>query len=85
MNSPWFYVAGGYVALSIAIAKQDQDAGGAFLILGILLLFYFFPTIIACIRKHNQRLAIFMMNLLLGWTCIIWVAGVIWACTNDTE
>ncbi|AWB35533.1 hypothetical protein DBV39_19290 [Orrella marina] len=32
--------------------------------------FYFFPTIEAAIRKHPDRLSIFLVNLFLGWTLL---------------
>ena len=42
---------------------------------------YFLPTIVAAIRRHHQENAIFLLNLLLGWTLIGWVAAIIWAAT----
>jgi hypothetical protein len=44
---------------------------------GILL--YFVPTLIASARHLPARGAIFVVNLLLGWTFIGWVAALIWA------
>ena len=47
----------------------------------LLLLFllgtYFFPAIIAKLRNHQQRVAILVLNLLLGW-----IAAMIWAVTH---
>lgn len=53
----------------------------------ILILFpiYFLPCIVATVRKHRQQLAIFMVNLLLGWTFLGWVVAMVWACTADVE
>lgn len=42
---------------------------------------YFTPTIIA-LGKRNA-LAIFALNLLLGWTFIGWVVAFVWACIRD--
>jgi hypothetical protein len=42
---------------------------------------YFVPTIVACHREHHQRFAIFVLNLVLGWTFLGWVGALIWACT----
>jgi hypothetical protein len=36
-------------------------------------------------RRHRQRLAVSVTNLLLGWTLVGWVAAMIWACTADVE
>jgi Superinfection immunity protein len=46
-----------------------------FLILSVLL--YFLPTLIA--RDKPQVLAVFLVNLLLGWTVIGWFVALIWA------
>lgn len=51
-----------------------------FIVLGVLsLAFYFLPTIIAAFSKHRQAGAIFVLNLLAGWTFIGWVAALVWA------
>ena len=63
-------------------ASADGGTGAVLSVLAIGLSFYFLPFIIALIRGHHQRLAIFFLNLLLGWTFIGWVASLIWACTK---
>ena len=54
--------------------------GLVFLLLALA--FYFLPTIIG----HNKANvgAIFMLNLLLGWTVIGWIVALVWALTVDT-
>ena len=42
---------------------------------------YFVPAIIAAGRKHHQAGAIFVLNLLAGWTVLGWIVAVVWACT----
>lgn len=53
----------------------------------ILILFcfalYFLPTIIGW--EKNNVIAIFVLNLLLGWTLIGWLIALIWACCKDNE
>lgn len=49
----------------------------------ISLAFYFLPTIVAVIRKKRNTLAIFLLNLFLGWTFIGWVVAIVWAATKD--
>ena len=44
-------------------------------------LVYFLPTIIALARGHHNGFAIFLTNLLLGWTLIGWVIALIWSVT----
>lgn len=41
---------------------------------------YFFPFIISVIRNHKNGVEIFLLNLFLGWTIIIWLIALIWAC-----
>lgn len=50
-------------------------------IIGILVL-YFIPTIIAFFRQHNNKLAIFLLNLFLGWTLLGWVIALVWSVTK---
>lgn len=52
---------------------------GLFLVLVIL---YFIPTGVACIRSHKNTASIFLLNLLLGWTFIGWVISLVWSFTN---
>ncbi len=53
---------------------------GLFLII-LLLVFYFLPTFIAGSRSHHNGMAIFLLNLLLGWTFLGWVLALIWSAT----
>jgi hypothetical protein len=43
---------------------------------------YFLPTIVAPRRGHHQTMAISVLNLLLGWTVLGWIAALVWACTR---
>lgn len=43
---------------------------------------YFLPWAIAGSRGHHNRLAIFMLNLFLGWTALGWIIALVWACTR---
>lgn len=45
-------------------------------------LFYFPPTIVAWIRQHPNRVSIFLLNLLLGWTVIGWFVALIWSASS---
>ena len=46
---------------------------------------YFLPLIVAHIRQHNNIIAIAILNIVLGWTFIGWLAALLWACNCDTE
>ena len=49
----------------------------------LILALYFVPTGVAYFREHKQTLAIFLTNLLTGWTFIGWVIAIIWAATKE--
>ncbi len=46
---------------------------------------YFLPTIVARNRKHNDESAIFVLNLLAGFTIIFWVVALVWACNDNNK
>jgi hypothetical protein len=50
-------------------------------ILVLAALVYFLPTVIALARGHHNGFAIFLTNLLLGWTMIGWLIALIWSVT----
>ena len=50
-----------------------------FLLISALL--YFLPTVIALARGHHDGFAIFLTNLLLGWTVLGWIIALIWSVT----
>ena len=43
---------------------------------------YFLPSLIAFAREHKNKLAIFLLNLLLGWTVLGWVSSLVWSVTR---
>jgi len=56
----------------------------AFTLLGIvaliaLVIVYFYPTIVAYNRRHTNKEALFVLNLLLGWSIIGWAVALTWA------
>jgi hypothetical protein len=46
---------------------------------------YLVPWSIAYARRHDKQVPIFLINLLLGWTLIGWLAALIWAFSADVE
>lgn len=60
---------------------------GGFSVLGLLLIplviaLYFLPGIVAHWRGHHNENAIVLLNTLLGWTGLGWIAALIWSTTN---
>jgi hypothetical protein len=46
---------------------------------------HFLPTIVAALRRSRHTMAIFLINLFLGWTVIGWVVALFWACTSEPK
>jgi predicted PurR-regulated permease PerM len=62
--------------------QPQHDLVGGAILLAIAIAVYLFPSIVAMRRRHHRRLAIFMLNLLLGWSGLAWIVALIWACTR---
>jgi hypothetical protein len=58
---------------------MDQAVIVALVVVAFL---YFMPWVIAGIRGHHNTMAIFILNLFLGWTFLGWIAALIWSFTN---
>ena len=52
--------------------------------LGFLAL-YLLPTIIVCTNGHTDKMGVFLVNLLLGWTILGWIGALIWAVCHKKE
>ncbi|PIP01355.1 hypothetical protein CJ014_00905 [Pleomorphomonas carboxyditropha] len=64
--------------------SSGDGFGGFFLVLVILsLLLYFVPSIVASKRDHPNKGAIYILNILAGWTFIGWVGALVWAMMNS--
>ncbi len=59
---------------------MTDNFAGLFLIILVLAL-YFLPGIIASARSHHNALAIWVLNLFLGWTALGWIVALVWAFT----
>ena len=66
--------------LNVGSSIEEVIAG--LVVLGVIAVLYFFPTIIALLRDHHQLSPIAMLNFSLGWTFLGWVAALVWACTS---
>jgi T4 superinfection immunity protein len=51
---------------------------------GLPLVLYFLPSIIALARGKRDTLAIFLLNLFLGWSVIGWIVALVWAAKHET-
>ena len=71
IHGSWLAGLGALAVIAIAV--------GCFAGLAI----YFIPTIIAIARRKRNTLGIFILNLLLGWSFIGWVAALVWSLMTD--
>jgi len=46
-------------------------------------LMYFLPSVIALAQSKRDLLAIFLLNLFLGWSVIGWIVALVWAVKSD--
>lgn len=51
----------------------------------LFLLLYLAPTVIAYGRSVRNTAGLAVLNLLLGWTILGWIAALIWALSGDTN
>ena len=70
---------------SVAFALLEPYHLEQYSTLALLLAAYFAPAGITSHRQHRQRKAIFVLNLVAGWTVVGWVAALVWAFTADVE
>jgi uncharacterized membrane protein len=81
----WFLIGSFLITLAIGLMatreSQAQAIGICVYVFGGLLS-YFLPWFVAQARRHHNALAIFMLNLLLGWTFLGWVIAAVWAFTR---
>lgn len=57
----------------------------ATIFLAVLCSIYLLPAIIAGFRGHASAWGIFALNLLLGWTGLVWIIALIWALSNKGQ
>jgi hypothetical protein len=71
------------MALSVGSGGNGVAAVGAAIMgltaLTVGALVYFIPSFAANYRGHPSMGQIFLLNLLLGWTVIGWLAAFVWA------
>ncbi len=58
-----------------------ENAGTGLLVTVVVvtLLIYFVPSFIALVRRHTYLKQVLVLNVVLGWSTIGWVALLVWA------
>jgi Superinfection immunity protein len=65
--------------------QMDLFAPYHLIVMPLILVIFFAPAIIAMRRHHARVLAIFMVNLLLGWTVVGWIVALVWSFLSPRE
>jgi len=66
----------------LVVLASGGSVIGSLVLLVILAIPYFVPSIIAFVRHHHNQWAIFALNLLLGWTVLGWIGAFVWSLTR---
>jgi Superinfection immunity protein len=69
----------------LGLAQSGAATVPDFIVVGIAVVLYWAPTIVAWKRKHHNAVAIALLNLFFGWTIIVWIAALIWSATSSSE
>jgi hypothetical protein len=51
--------------------------------MSLALFVYSLPSMIAVTRRHRNRKAVLILNLVLGWTVLGWIGALVWAYWNE--
>lgn len=55
------------------------------LVLAVLMFCGLLPSFVAFVRRHHNRYAILVLNILLGWTIIGWAVALVWSLTATSR
>jgi hypothetical protein len=55
------------------------------ILLLILTVPYFLPTIVAMLRGHPQTGGVFLLNIMIGWTGIGWLGVAVWSVVAEKK
>lgn len=53
------------------------------ILISIFTFFYLLPFSVALARGRTNTTAIFLLNLLLGWSLVGWILALVWAVAHD--
>jgi hypothetical protein len=63
--------------------QPDPTAG--FILILLLLGLILLPGVIASVRAHRHRVAIWVLTILVGWTVIGWIIAIVWSLMGQQE
>ncbi|MGH9643680.1 MAG: superinfection immunity protein [Terriglobales bacterium] len=60
-------------------------SGQALALIVLCFFVYFLPAMLAYQWRHRNRGAILVLNFILGWTVLGWIAALVWCSTSNVE
>jgi T4 superinfection immunity protein len=79
-------IGGGILLVVLAgLIPSLVHLGEELALIAILAALYLGPALVAFLRHHPSRLGIAVLNLLLGWTFIGWIAALVWAFSDNRD
>jgi hypothetical protein len=63
---------------------MTSDSKDGLVLIGVILVLYFLPAIIATLRRHAGLAGIWALNIFGGWTVIGWIVAFVWAFTSPS-
>lgn len=68
------------------ILSTSESASNSNTVTPILfgLAIYLLPSIIALIKRNN-RTKVILFNIFLGWTIVMWIISLVWACKRNIQ
>ena len=64
---------------------MNTNVLAGFFFIGISLVAYFMPAMVAKGRRHKNFEAIFVLNFLAGWTVVGWIVAIVWASNSSVH
>lgn len=81
----------GLIRAALYLLKYYNTAAAAVFVVAFVLVgvdaaaIYMYPTLVALARNRDRVWGLAAVNLLLGWTIILWLVALVWAYTGTAE
>lgn len=81
MSFVWIAVIAAVAFVTAAVGQGTNGVaiGATIIFFPAALVLYIAPSAVAVMHRHPNQRAIAVLNLLLGWTLIGWIAALVWA------
>ena len=73
-----------FLDASLANSIGTTETLPMFVVLILAFGIMYLPSIIA-LAKRNHRTKVILFNIFLGWTVVMWIICLVWACKRDAK